>query len=122
VTLVFFWANWCGYCRQMFPTTRDWVEAYKGRPFAVIGVNSDADKDEAVRAAQIGKLTWPSIWDGGTTGGAVSRTWQIEAYPTLYLLDHAGVIRYKWEGKPENDVIQSAIDTLLAKADAAKSK
>jgi serine/threonine protein kinase/thiol-disulfide isomerase/thioredoxin len=113
VTLVLFWANWCGFCRQLFPATRQWSEQYKDRPFAILGVNTDADIQEARRAVQIGKLPWRSVWDGGATERKIAAEWLIDAYPTIYLIDHAGVIRKKWLGKPPPEQIQVEIDALL---------
>jgi thiol-disulfide isomerase/thioredoxin len=120
VTLVLFWANWCGYCRQMFPDTREWVSQYKDRPFALVGVNCDDDKAAAQRAVVREKLTWPSRWDGGVASGRLTEQWLVEAFPTLYLIDHEGVIRKKWEGKPESDEVARAIETLVRRAEQAK--
>ena len=121
VTLVFFWANWCGYCRQFFPQTRDLADRYRGQPFAIVGVNSDDEKPAADRAVAREKLAWPSWWDGGPAGGRITEQWQVGGYPTLYLIDPAGVIRHKWEGKPEVDEVREAIDALVAEAGKGKS-
>jgi len=116
VTLVFFWANWCGYCRQLLPPSRGWEDRYRGKPFAIVGVNCDDEKPAATRAVEREKLPWPSWWDGGEAGGRIAEQWQVDAFPTLYLIDPTGVIRYKWQGKPETEEVQDAIDTLLAEA------
>ena len=41
-----FWASWCGPCMGLIPHERELVEQFKGRPFALIGVNGDPDKKE----------------------------------------------------------------------------
>ena len=39
-------------------------------------------------------VTWKSIFTGGTPASAAA-DWGVEYYPTSYLLDANGVIRYK---------------------------
>jgi peroxiredoxin len=83
-------------------------------------VNCDDEKPAADRAVERERLTWPSWWDGGETGRRIAEQWQIDAFPTLYLIDPDGVIRYKWQGKPEDHEIREAIEELLAKAKPRK--
>ena len=40
----------------------------------------------------------------------------MSGWPTLYLIDHDGVIRHKWLGSPGNDVLDEAIESLVAAA------
>jgi hypothetical protein len=76
----------------MYPHERSLVEKYKDRPFVIIGVNSDASRDLVKRVSEKKKLTWRSFWDGGSTDGPIARRWNIDGWPTLYLIDHAGTI------------------------------
>lgn len=122
VTVVFFWANWCGYCRMLFPNTREWVARYKDRPFAFLGVNCDEEKAAALRAVEREQLTWPSWWDGGTNGGKIAEEWHIDAFPNLYIIDHKGVIRKKWQGKPDAAEVEEAINALLIMAEQAQNR
>ena len=58
-----------------------------------------------------------SAADAGGVGGRISDKWQIEGFPTVYLLDHKGVIRYKGL---RGEQLDKAIDRLLAELEAEK--
>jgi thiol-disulfide isomerase/thioredoxin len=120
VTLVFFWASWCGYSRQVLPHTLTWTEKYKDRPFALVGVNCDDDKAVAQRAVVKNQLPFPNWWDGGATGGRINSEWLIDGFPTLYLIGPDGVIRDKWEGKPDQADVEAAVDKLVSQAERKK--
>ena len=45
--------------------------------------------------------------------GLISRAWQIQGWPTLYVIDDRGVIRYKFLGGGKEREIDQAIETLL---------
>ena len=64
----------------------------------------------------IRSLTWRSWWDGGSTNGPIARAWNVSAWPTIYVLDHKGVIRYK---NVREQALDKAVDTLLAEMGAA---
>jgi hypothetical protein len=76
----------------MYPHERSLVKQFEGRPFVIIGVNSDADRDTVKKVIAQEKLTWRSFWDGGSTDGPIARQWNVNGWPTLYLIDHRGVI------------------------------
>ena len=47
------------------------------------------------------KITWRSFVDAGNAGaGPIATRWNLSATPTFYVIDHKGVIRYKWAGPP----------------------
>jgi thiol-disulfide isomerase/thioredoxin len=110
VVVLDFWADWCGYCRQMYPQERRMVERWKDRPFVLLGINCDDDIALAKRAVQKDKLNWRSWWNGGKTGERITAQWQVTAYPTIYVLDGNGVIRYK---DVRGEALEAAVTQLL---------
>ena len=104
----------------MYPHERSLVKKMEGKPFALVGVNSDRDKAELKKAMEKENITWRSFWNGGSTAGPISTRWAIQGWPTLYLIDHKGVIRKKWVGSPGEEVMNKEIDKLVKEAEAKK--
>ncbi len=96
----------------MYPHERSLVKRLADEPFALIGVNSDADKT-ALRPRMIEEdITWRSFWNGPEgTRGPISAKWGVTGWPTIYILDHKGVIRFKG---PRGEEMDKAVDQLLA--------
>ena len=82
-----------------------------GRPFTILGI--DTDEDKATLAAGIKKhgLTWPIIHDGSPDEG-ISHKWYIRGYPTVYYVDHEGVIR---RGEPLEVLVKNSEEALKKK-------
>ena len=99
----------------MYPHERSLVKEYAGRPFALIGVNSDSDRDEILKIKEEKDLNWRSFWNGGSTRGPISTAWNVRGWPTIYILDHEGVIRYK---NVRGEELDKAIAELVAKAES----
>src|SRR5207237_10121177 len=88
VVVLFFWADWCGYCRQMYPQARSLAERHHDQPFAFVGVNCDDNKDNAIRALQKSRLSWRNWWDGDKAGNdRITAAWQVDGFPTVYVID-----------------------------------
>ena len=80
----------------MFPHERSLVNRMEGRPFAIIGVNCDPDKDVIQKQNEKHKITWRSFWCGPDgPEGPIPTKWNVSGWPTVYIIDHKGVIRYK---------------------------
>jgi hypothetical protein len=92
----------------MFPHERSLVAKLADKPFVLIGVNSDEDR-EATRA-RIAKegLPWRSFWNGGTEG-AIAADWNVRTWGGTYIIDPNGIIRYKGFGNCTTE-----IDAVLA--------
>jgi serine/threonine-protein kinase len=106
VVVLDFWADWCGFCRQMYPQEQDLVQRFKDRPFALLGVNCDDDRDAVGHTVSRRGLNWTSWWDGGPDGGRIRRDWHIGGYPSIWVLDHNHVIRFKGvRGKELDDAV-----------------
>jgi hypothetical protein len=94
----------------MFPHERSLVERLADELFSLVGVNSDP-KDVYLEAIERENITWPSFWDGGDTYGPVATKWNVYGWPTIYIIDHEGIIREKDKRGEEMDKV---VDRLLA--------
>lgn len=105
----------------MYPHERSLVKKLADKPFALIGVNSDRDLKELKKRMEEEQITWRSFWNGEQgTGGPISSAWNVRGWPTLYIIDHKGVIRHKYLGSPGDKVLDEAIEKLVHEAEQAK--
>jgi RNA polymerase sigma factor (sigma-70 family) len=98
VVVLDFSGSWCGSCRQMYPHFREFVQRYKDRPFALLSVMADEKREAIHKEIAAGEITWRCWWEKGGTDGSIPRAWNVRGYPTVYILDHEGVIRLKFTG------------------------
>jgi RNA polymerase sigma factor (sigma-70 family) len=94
VVVLVFCGHWCGPCREMNPQKRRLAERLADRPFALVEVNSDEDREVVKRTMRKEKLPWRCWFDDGREG-PIARRWNVHRWPSVYVLDAAGVIRYK---------------------------
>lgn len=104
----------------MYPHERSLVEKYKNEPFAIIGVNSDKDLVALKKVREKENISWRSFWSGPEgTGGPIPKAWNVRGWPTIYILDAKGVIRYKSMGSDEK-AIDHWLEKLIQEANAGK--
>ena len=94
----------------MYPHERSLVKQLADQPFALIGVNSDSDLDEIREIVKEKNLTWRSFQDSQEYGD-ISDRWGIVGWPTVFVLDENGKIRYR---DVRGDQLDRAIEGLLA--------
>jgi hypothetical protein len=96
----------------MYPHERSLVKRLAGKPFAILGVNSDDKRDDLKKAMEKEQITWRS-WFEGSKGGPIATRWNVQGWPTLYVVDARGIIRHKYFGPPGDDVLDEVIDGLV---------
>lgn len=92
------------------------MKRFEKRPFALVGVNTLAkEPGELKEVMEREDLPWRSFADGGD----IVRRWNLAGTPTIYLIDHAGVIRRKWVGAPGEKALDEALEQLILGAERA---
>ncbi|GIW55627.1 MAG: hypothetical protein KatS3mg082_2031 [Nitrospiraceae bacterium] len=103
----------------MYPHERSLVQRLAGKNFVLIGVNSDKDREKLKKDMQAENITWRSFWNGEKgTRGPISEAWGVTGWPTMYILDGEGRIRYKSVGSPGAETLDKWIDGLLEEAES----
>ena len=105
----------------MWPHERSLVKNLADKPFAVIGVNISEPNPAALKKlVEKENLTWRSFSDPRTNegSGAIAKKWNLAGTPTIYLIDHKGVIRHKWLGGARENVIDKAVEELIQEAES----
>ncbi|MBM2842434.1 MAG: DipZ protein [Anaerolineales bacterium] len=118
VVLVELWDFTCINCLRTLPTLRDWNMRYEDSGLVTLGVHTPefpfARDPQAVRRA-IGRLgiRWPVALDND------QKIWVLFAnhvWPTVYLVDRAGYIRFRREGEGGYFELEAAIRALLTES------
>ena len=96
VVVLTFSADWCAICRTQYPYYRLMQELYANWPFAILGV--EAGTREAVsRLKAQHRLTyrsWMDVAGEGSVRGPIASAWNVLGWPTTYVLDADGVVRF----------------------------
>lgn len=103
----------------MYPHERSLVKRLADKQFALVGINSDKDREELKPILEKENITWPSFWNGGSTRGPISKAWNVRGWPTIYILDAKGVIRFK---NKREKAMDNAVDKLLEEMGPASRK
>jgi thiol-disulfide isomerase/thioredoxin/predicted esterase len=114
-----FWGTWCFPCMKLVPHERELAARFQGQPFEIVGVNCDGDVDKARNAVARTGMTWRSFRNQAGNSQAITSDWKVLGYPTVYLIDHHGMIRKRWIGSPPPDELAQMTGTLV---DAARQK
>lgn len=111
IVMLDFWGNWCPRCRALFPHQRALVDHLKDKPFVLVGVNSDQDTDTPNQLFESGEVTWRSF-QNELGGEKISDKWGIRGWPTVFLIDGKGVIRFAFSADELEDPM--ALDEAIA--------
>jgi len=100
------------------------VTNLKDKPFALVGVHvGGSTVKELKEIMDRAKLPWRSFVDLGNAGtGAIAKQWNHAATPTFYVIDHRGVIRYRWTGAPGARVMDAALEAVIREAERDAEK
>lgn len=92
VTLVDFWASWCGPCRKENPNVLRVYKKYHSKGFDVLGVSLDDNKEKWTDAIKKDGLVWNHVSDLKGWDSEACKLYGIEAIPFTVLLDKEGKI------------------------------
>jgi len=117
VVMLSFWAGWCGPCVALVPHERETVERFAGRPFVLVGVNKDRTLQKGRQFQESHDMSWRSFWDGDN---AIVTAYDVDSYPSIFLIDHKGVLRYSTPGISASVVrqIDRELDRLVKEAES----
>jgi len=97
VVVLLFSAEWCGICKTLNPYERFMLDLYENWPFAILSVETGSSPLATKKRKAEAGLTYRSWWDerpaaGGT--GPIASAWHVAGFPSVYVLDARGVIRF----------------------------
>jgi peroxiredoxin len=100
------------------------VNQWKEKPFALVGVHvGGSNAPQLKKIMEKEKLTWRSFADAGQAGaGPIAKSWSLSATPTMYVIDHKGVIRRKWTAPPGDVALDAALESLIRAAEVEGQK
>ena len=117
VVVLDIWATWCGPCKAMIPHEREMVERLKDKPFQLVSISFDEKLETLTDFLAKEKMPWMHWWNGNE--GKLMDTLNIQHYPTIFILDPNGVIRYK---EIRGEELEKAVNKLLDEAKAKPAK
>lgn len=111
VVLIDFWATWCPPCVEEAPALVETYEKFKDRGFEIVGISLDVDKKALEKFVADYGMTWPQAFDGKRWDGELAKRFNIEAVPTMWLLDREGKLA---DPNPREN-LEKAIEAALEK-------
>jgi len=92
VTLIDFWASWCGPCLRQVPDLMDAYDMYHEKGFEIFGVSVDSKEEKWKASIEKYKMPWPNVSDLKGWGSKPAADYNATFIPYNLLLDHEGRI------------------------------
>jgi thiol-disulfide isomerase/thioredoxin len=111
------WATWCGPCKAMIPHERTLVTRLRDKPFQLVSISVDDKKKTLTDFLGKEPMPWTHWWNGAD--GKVIETLSVTNYPTIFVIDAQGVVRYKQVGRVGE--FEKTVDQLLKEMGSNKT-
>jgi thiol-disulfide isomerase/thioredoxin len=123
VVLIEFWTFACYNCRNTLPVLNKWNAEYRDKGLTIIGVHTpeldyERNIDNLRREVAALGIKYPVVTDNDYS------TWKaygLEAWPTVFVLDKQGRVRWTHVGEGAYDKTEEVIKQLLAEAQPAQT-
>ena len=118
VVFLNFWATWCVPCRTEIPELNAMHRDLESRGLTVIGVSWDDAASDIEEFKKEIPVDYPVLLDGTSVGGEFGG---IQSFPTTFIIDREGRIRYKISGARTRETFEAAVKLLLDEAPVASA-
>lgn len=117
VVVVHFWTFGCSNCRHMLPRYTAWLERWGSQGLSVVGVHTpemdyERDPTALARFVRDEKIRWPVVVDADE---AIWRRFRVAAWPTIVVIDRAGVVRATFVGDDQSAAIETTLREIIAR-------
>ena len=92
VTIIDFWASWCGPCRAENPSVVALYNEFHVKGLNIVGVSLDEKADKWKEAIAKDKITWTQISNLKGFEDPIARQYNVNEIPSTYILDEKGVV------------------------------
>jgi thiol-disulfide isomerase/thioredoxin len=113
VTLLDFWASWCGPCRDSLPGLRQLEAVYRGERFEVVSIDEDEDQAVGQRFAAQNQMNWTQRFD---PNHQLMRQFGASALPTYILIGKDGTVVQEYVGHDPNQPVVDRIGPDVKKS------
>ena len=92
ITLIDFWASWCGPCMQEMPNLVRIYGKYKDKGLGIVGVSLDEDKSQWTEAVSSMGMVWTQLSDLQGWNNSAAQKYGIQAIPFTVVVDSTGKV------------------------------
>lgn len=113
VTIINFWATWCGPCKAEMPAIQAYYDKHKDEGLEVLAISMDEARDLAEVRKVAQKFTFPIALKSDSNFKSLGRIWRM---PSTFVIDKYGILRKNGHvGDPEVTLpeLESLVTPLL---------
>ena len=114
IIVMHFWATWNDRCLEKLPEIKQLYRKFKGPNVQFIGISRDDEIDDLKGVVLQKNIEWPQIFEGMRYKGMMSKLYDVNKIPIIFVLDQQGRVQYIGNSK---DKITQIVTTLIVRGE-----